>query len=321
LEIPVELLNTIWYICVYSLMAIPLTLSYRISKVLNFAHGVYVTLGAYTAILMSAAFGVKLSPFLAVPAAFLVGASISVLTDMMVFSPLIRRESNPVTLMIASMGAWIFIKNAFYALVDILQKRWMTSLFYTSPNIDLPAQVAIAGVELNTRLLFVVSLSAISLFLLGYFLTKTRLGMALRAIADNLDLAQISGISRERVMLITWLVSGGLAALGGFALSLFTYVSPELGDQMILQVFACSVIGGLTSIPLTFVGAVIISSSENILIVFLYRYLGIELSFRPFLSFFALLSVILIRPPAGAGGGLPYRFHLRGLSIQKKSDS
>jgi len=299
LEIPVELFNTVWYICVYSLMAIPLTLSYRISKVMNFAHGVYITLGAYTTILIGAASGVKISPIVAVPAAFLVGASIAVVTDALVFSPLIR-------------------KNAFYAVIDILQKSWMTSLFYTSPNIDLPAKIAIGSFDINVRLLFVISLTAVSLSLLAYFLTRTRLGMALRAVADNLDLAQISGISRERVMLVTWLISGGLAGLGGFALSLFTYVSPELGDIVTLQVFACSVIGGLTSIPLTFAGSVVISSSENILIVFLYRYLGVELSFRPFLSFFALLFVILIRPPAGAGGGLPYRFHLRRISSKER---
>ena len=248
----------------------------------------------------------------------MVGASIAVLTDIAVFSPLIRRESNPVTLMIASMGVWIFIKNAFYAIIDILQKSWKVSLFYASPNIDLPAQIVIGGVEVNSRFLFVVSLAVGSFLLLAYFLIRTRLGMALRAIADNLDLAQISGISRQRVMSITWLISGGLAALGGFALSLFTYVSPELGDIVLLQVFACSVIGGLTSIPLTIVGAVIISSSENILIVFLYRYLGIELSFRPFLSFFALLFVILVRPPAGAGGGLPYRFRIWRHSTEKE---
>ena len=318
MEIPVELFNTVWYICVYSLMAIPLTLSYRISKVMNFAHGVYITLGAYTTILIGAGSGVRISPVVAVPAAFLVGASIAVVTDILVFSPLIRRESNPVALMIASMGAWIFIKNAFYAVIDILQKSWMTSLFYTSPNIDLPAKIAIGSFDINVRLLFVISLTAVSLSLLAYFLTRTRLGMALRAVADNLDLAQISGISRERVMLVTWLISGGLAGLGGFALSLFTYVSPELGDIVTLQVFACSVIGGLTSIPLTFAGSVVISSSENILIVFLYRYLGVELSFRPFLSFFALLFVILIRPPAGAGGGLPYRFHLGRISSKER---
>jgi branched-chain amino acid transport system permease protein len=144
--------------------------------------------------------------------------------------------------------------------------------------------------------------------LLLLFLSKTKAGMAIRAIADNPELAQISGISREKTLLLTWAISGGIAALGGFLWSLFAYVSPETGDSIILQVFACSVIGGLVSLTLTFIGSIIISSSENLLIVFLHNYLGVELSFRPFLSFFVLVMTILIRPPAGAGGGLPYRY-------------
>ena len=311
--IPSEVFNTVWYICLYSLMAIPLTLSYRISKVLNFAHGVYITLGAYASIIIGAGLGTRLSLFIAVPAALLVGALIAVTTDALVFSPLIRRNSNPVTLMIASMGAWIFIKYAFYALIDTLQKAWSTPLFYTAPNLDIPEQVTFMGTEINVRFLFVVSLTLLSLSLLAFFLTRTKLGIALRAIADNPGLAQIFGISKERAMFVTWLVSGGIAALGGLAWSLFTYVSPETGDIVILQIFACSVIGGLTSIPLTFVGSAVISSAENLLIVFLYRFFGIELSFRPFLSFLVLVLAILIRPPLGAGGGLPYRYRLKGL--------
>lgn len=313
MAIPNELLNTIWYICLYSLMAVPLTLSYRISKVLNFAHGVYITLGAYTSILIGAGLGTKLSPIIAVPATFLVGALVAMTTDVLVFSPLIRRNSNPVTLMIASMGVWIFIKYAFYALIDILQKAWSTSLFYTTPNLDIPEQITFMGAEINVKFLFVISLASLSLSLLAFFLTKTKLGMALRAIADNPSLAQISGISKEKAMLVTWLISGGIAAFGGFAWSLFTYVSPETGDIVILQIFACSVIGGLASIPLTFAGSVVISSAENLLIVFLYRFFGIELSFRPFLSFLVLVLAILIRPPLGAGGGLPYRYRLKEL--------
>jgi len=313
LQMPTEVFNTIWYICVYSLMAVPLTLSNRVSKVLNFAHGVYITLGAYAAILITAGSGMRISPIVAILAAFLVGASTAVVTHILVFSPLMKRKSNPVTLMIASMGAWIFIKYAFYALLDILQKAWSTSLFYATPNLDLQGQVEVMGFEVNVKFLFVVALTFLSLSVLALFLTKTKLGMALRAVADNPDLAQISGISNERVMLITWLISGGLAAVGGFAWSLFTYVSPEAGDIVILQVFACSVIGGLTSLTMTLAGSVVISSAENLFILLLYRYLGVELSFRPFLSFLVLLMTILIRPPAGAGGGLPYRLRLRGL--------
>lgn len=317
MEIPTEIFNTVWYICIYSLMAIPLTLSYRITKILNFAHGVYVTLGAYTPILLSIGFGATISPFTAIPASFLVGASLAVITNKLVFSPLIRRNSNQVTLMIASMGAWIFIKYAFYSFIDVLGKVWLTSFFYTTPNIDLPSQISFMNIQISARFLSVVLLTLASLSLLAFFLVKTKLGMSLRAIADNISLAQISGISKENAMFVTWFITGGMAAIGGFALSLFMYVSPELGDTLILQTFACSVIGGLASIPMTFVGSIVISSAENLSIIYLSRYLSVELSFRPFLSFFALLIVILIRPPAGAGGGLPYRYKLKGLLRRK----
>jgi len=304
--IPSEVLNTFWYICVYGLMAVPLTLSYRISKVLNFAHGVYITLGAYASVIISAGLEVSVSPVLAIVCSFSIGALVAVVTDILVFSPLVRKRSSEVTLMVASMGVWIFIKYAFYAVLDALQKSWRANLFYTTPDLDFPD---LAGF----KFLFIIVLTFISLSLLALFLTKTKIGLALRATADNPDLAQISGISKDRVMLVNWLISGGLAAVGGFAWSVFSYVSPEIGDAVILQVFACSVIGGLTSLPLTFVGSVVISSSENLFILFLNRYFGIELSFRPFLTFLVLLVTILVRPPAGAGGGLPYRFRLKPL--------
>lgn len=303
-----NVINMAWYICIYSLMAVPLTLSYRTSKVLNFAHGIYATVGAYIPVLISK--GLKMSvPFIPVIfVSFAFGATLAVITHVLVFSPLIKRRSTPVTLMIASMGAWIFIKYMFYAVLGVLQKTWLTPLFYVSPDIDVPSTLSLVGIEVNAKFLFTLALTAIVFALLAFFLMKTKTGMAVRAIADNLELAQISGISREKILMITWAISGGLAAIGGLAWSLFAYVSPETGDSVILQVFACSVIGGLVSLPLTFIGSIIISFTENVLIVFLHSYLGIEYSFRPFLSFFVLVMTILIRPPAGAGGGLPYRY-------------
>lgn len=184
-------------------------------------------------------------------------------------------------------------------------------LFYTSLDIDIPKTISIISLDLDAKFLLIVTLTAVTFSLLAFFLTKTRTGMAIRAIADNPDLAQVSGISKEKTLLLMWAISGGLAAVGGFAWSLFAYVSPETGDSLILQVFACSVIGGVASLPLTFVGSLIISSTENLLIIFLHNYLGIELSFRPFFSFFILVITILIKPPAGAGGGLPYRYQFK----------
>jgi len=303
-----NLVNMVWYICIYSLMAIPLTLSYRTSKVLNFAHGIYATIGAYIPIIISKGLGIKAPFFLALFTSFAAGAAVAMVTHVLVFSPLIERRATLVTLMIASMGAWIFIKYMFYAILGALQKVWLTPLFYVTSDIDIPSTMLLMGVNVNMRFLLTLILTVVVLMFLALFLMRTKTGMAVRAVADNLELAQISGISREKILVITWAISGGLAAIGGLTWSLFAYVSPETGDSVILQVFACSVIGGLTSLLLTFIGSIIISFAENILIVFLHNYIGIEYSFRPFLSFFVLVITILIRPPAGAGGGLPYRY-------------
>jgi branched-subunit amino acid ABC-type transport system permease component len=315
-----EIINTIWFICIYGLMAVPLTLSYRITKIINFAHGIYITLGAYSTIIATLLIGNKMSPFIAFPISFIVGAVLAVIIHILVFKPLIKRKSNEVTLMVASMGAWIFVKYAFYAVLNVLQKTYLKSLFYTTPRFDFPDNISLLGYTIDADFVFIFILTGCLLGGLGYFLTKFKLGLAIRSVADNPELSEISGISKETVMTITWIISGGLAALGGFALSMFSYVSPETGDILILQVFACAVLGGLASLPLTLGGAIFVSFSENILIVFLNRYLGVALSFRPFLSFFALLLAILIRPPGGTSGGLPYRYNIRKLLRRGKTD-
>lgn len=315
-----EIMNTVWYICIYGLMAIPLTLSYRITKIINFAHGMYITVGAYTAIIVTLLTGSEMSPFIAFPISFTVGAVLAVILHILVFKPLILRKSNEVTLMVASMGAWIFVKYAFYAVLDVLQTTYMKSLFYATPRFDFPDNISLLGYSIDADFVFIVSLTVLLLGGLGFFLTRFKLGLAIRSVADNPELSEISGISKETVMTITWIISGGLAALGGFALSMFSYVSPETGDILILQVFACAVLGGLESLPLTLGGAAFVSFSENILIVYLNRYLGVALSFRPFLSFFALLLAILIRPPGGTSGGLPYRYNFQRLFGRRKKD-
>ncbi|MCX8171722.1 MAG: branched-chain amino acid ABC transporter permease [Candidatus Bathyarchaeota archaeon] len=276
---PRELMNVAWYICLYSLMAVPLTLSYRTSRVLNFAHGIYITIGAYIPVFISRGLRISVSPIAAALSSFTAGAILTVASHLLVFSPLIRRRATPVALMIASMGLWIFIKYALYAILSVLQRAWKTQLTYTNPSIDILYLISFMGTDTNVRFLLTILLATIVFIFLTLFLARTKTGMAIRAIADNPELAQLTGISREKTLLITWAISGGIAALGGFAWSMFAYVSPETGDNLILQVFACSVIGGLVSLPMTLIGAMIISSAENLLIVFLNRYFGVELSF------------------------------------------
>jgi len=300
-------------------MAVPLTLSYRVTKIINFAHESFITYGAYIVVLSDLL--LPLGAIEAIIVSFLAVAALAILNHLLVFMPLTRKGANVVTLMIASMGSWIFLKYVLYAVVSSIQKALKINLYLVTPNLEIPPDVAIGGYRVGTSLLMSVALNVLTLSFLYFFLMRMKLGKAMRAVADNSNLAQISGISMRTVLAATWALTGGIAALGGFSWSAFGYASPELGDNVILQVFACSVIGGLSSIAGTVAGAFIIAFAENVLIALLHTYTGLDVSFRPFISFLTLLLVILIRPPAGGGGGLPYRFKLPFRGGTRRSTS
>lgn len=317
-----ELLNTIWIGMIYLIIALPLTLSYRVTRIINFVHINFITIGAYAGVLLIL-LGIN-NLLLILPFSFLLGACVAVLNHFIAFSPLERREANPVILMIASLGLWIFYKYLVYSLLDIAQRAFKTNLFSIIPRATSLPSISFGSHVLGGNFLASGLVAGIVSLALYFLLSKTSIGMAIRAVSDNPMLAEISGISREMIVTITWAICGGIASIGGFLWALFAIATPEIGDSLILQIFAVSVIGGLESLLMTGVGAFVISGAENILMSFLNEFFGIPVSFRPFISFFTLLLIILARPPLGAGGGLPYRFKpkfLRGLRYLKEVSS
>lgn len=305
-----EVMNTLQMGLAYMVIALPLTLSYRVTQIINFVHIIFITLGAYTAALLGLV-GLT-NVWLAMGVAFLLGGALAVLDSVAVFEPLWRRGSDVLIIMVASLGLWIFYKYLIYTILDklfiVLRTNTLSILVHTQ---GLPG-VSLGDITIDGYLIDTVAASLIVVFVLYLILMKTRIGKAIRAIADNQTLAEISGIPRSRVLNFMWFLAGGIAAVGGVLWALFqTTVTPEIGDQIILQVFSIAVIGGLYSLTKTAVGAFVISATENIVIAILHDTFGLPLSFRPFLVFSALLIVILIWPPLGAGGGLPYRFRTR----------
>jgi branched-chain amino acid transport system permease protein len=303
-----EVINTVWVGMIYLVLALPLTLSYRTTGILNFVHINFITIGAYVGALMPL-LGIK-NVFLIVPIAFVLGGAIAVFDHFAVFSRLIRKGANVVILMISSLGLWIFYKYLIYGILDSLQKSMRTNLFSIIPRVESLPTIELEGLRISGNLLATAVIAAIVSLGLYLVLTRTATGKAIRAVADNPTLAEISGIPKERVIYVTWLISGGLAVIGGMLWGIFAIATPEVGDTLILQIFAVSVIGGLSNLLLTAMGAFIIAGAENILMSGLNAAFGIPVSFRPFISFSVLLTVILVKPPLGAGGGLPYRFKL-----------
>jgi branched-chain amino acid transport system permease protein len=303
------LINFVQYAFFYMIFSLPLTLSYRTTKVINFVHANFITYGAYIAVFLNGIMGNTSMAFASL-LAFLIVGSIAVLNNLLVFTPLQKRGSSPAMVMISSMGLWIAYKYILYMLTDVVH-------FYTYRNFvsygritysDIPS-LSIGEVNLSQAFVAGMFTAIIIILILYLILEKTRMGRAMRAIADNATLAEVSGIPRSLLVNLTWFLCGGIVAIGGVVWTSFSgAITPEVGDSMILQVFTTGFIGGLVSLLRTGAGALIIASMENIGIALLNAYLGIPVSFRPFLTFVTLITTLIIFPPLGAGGGLPYRF-------------
>ncbi len=301
-----EVYNTLWIGLIYMVLGLPLTLSYRTTGIINFVHINFITIGAYVGVLLSL-LGIK-NVFIVALFAFIVGAAIAVFDNIAVFRPLARRGANVVILMVASLGLWIFYKYFIYAVVDIIGKVVRENLVSVILELDILPTITIGNVEIDGKFITTLTLSIIVVLFYYFILTRTSVGKAIRAVSDNPQLAEISGIPRDRVVNFMWVMTGGAAAIGGLLWGMFAIVTPEIGDWLILQIFAVAVIGGLSSLLNTAIGAFIIAGAENIVMAALHEAFELPLSFRPFITFMVLVIVILVKPPLGAGGGLPYRF-------------
>jgi branched-chain amino acid transport system permease protein len=281
--------------------------------VINFAHANFITYGAYVAIFLHGILGSNLMS-LAVIVAFLLTGSIAVINNMLVFTPLQKRGSSPAIVMISSMGLWIAYKYLLYMITDIAN-------YYTTKNFvsygritysDVP-RGSVGGINFSQALIASLVAASLTVVLLYILLEKTKIGRAMRAVADNPSLAEISGIPRALIINLTWFICGGIVGVGGVIWTSFSgAITPEAGDSMILQVFTVGFIGGLVSLLRTGIGAVLIAAIENVGIAVLNAFFGIPVSFRPFLTFATLITTLIAFPPLGAGGGLPYRFLRRG---------
>ncbi len=304
---PNQILTMVHIGLIYMILAVPLTLSYKTTKIINFVHINFITYGAYMAVFLYSVIGLK-NVFVAAVAAFLLGGTMAVIDNVFVFEPLRKRGANVVILMIASMGLWIFYKYFLYSVVDAASRVIKVNLISQLIRFENFPSLYVGNYVVKGSLLMTIFFSFLLMGLLYIILQKTAIGKAIRAISDNPGLAEISGIPRSKVLNFMWFLAGGIASIGGMLWISYAIATPEVGDTLILQIFAIAVIGGLNSLLWTSVGAYVIAAAETIGMALLNQYFGVPTSFKPFITFSTLLIVIIAFPPLGAGGGLPYRF-------------
>lgn len=285
----------------YALMALGITLTMSVIKLPNFAHAEYVTVGAYTALIVS--LGISSNPLIIIGSAFVVGALVSIFSHQIVFKSLEKQNASFYTLLLASFAVGLIIRYILYMIAD------QFSLFDKRISIPLEIVYRTDTMIITNIFMWVVPTSIICVALLTLLLNYTPLGREMRALANNATLARVIGIAVERVKNNTWLLVGGLAGISGALWGMNTSVSPLLGWVAILSVFAAAILGGLSSFPGTIIGAYVVSFSENMLMQFLNFYFDVDFSFKAAIPFIIIIGVLLIRPQ----GFTEFFSNVRGL--------
>jgi branched-subunit amino acid ABC-type transport system permease component len=267
----------------YLIAAVGLTLTYGLSKFPNFAHAEFMVLGAYVGYIVSEQLGLGLP--LAFFFSFLATGTVGLLCYRGIFQPLAKRGATIIHLMVASIALGFILRHSIGAAFD-----WSPRYFEAiGPAFDF-------GPFRMTPLWLWLIITAFTLAItLHFFMVKTKIGKAIRATASNPELALASGINVDRVILITWFIGAGLAAFAGIFRGADTQIWPMTGWDMILPVFAVTILGGIGNFYGAIAAAFIIASVENIGIVALTE-LGLSTSYRMAIPFLILIITLIVKP-------------------------
>lgn len=263
---------------ILALGAVGLTLTYGILRLANFAHGDLMTLGAYLTLTANLS-GLNLGLSLLIGAALTIG--VALLTDTLLWSRLRDRRVTSTTLMIISIGLALFLRNAIILLWGADNQKY---------NLPISTALSFGGIKIAQSRLVVVALAIVAIAALHYLLQHTRMGKAMRAVADNPDLARVSGINVEQVVLWTWVLAAGLTALGGGMYGLITAVRPNMGWFLIMPMFASVILGGIGNPYGAIAGAYVIGISQELSTVV------IPAEYKLGVALLVMVVVLLFRP-------------------------
>lgn len=266
-------INGLIYGSLIAVGAMSLTLVFGVLEFINFAHGEYITLGAYIAFIFNVTlqFPIWAAFLLTLPimAAFSVGA------DRLVFQPM--RNENHIAILIASIGLSFVIRNAIRIIWGVSRKGLNTP-FFPGYNVG-PVNV--------TPEMIAIFLTAIGLMVIVHYLfTQTMIGKVMRAISDNKNLASASGIHTERVIVWTWALAGALAGGAGVLIGLQNVIGPMMGFSVLLAIFGAVVLGGIGNIYGALMGGLIIGLLQKISVAFLPSSYQITVVFVILAAFF-----------------------------------
>ncbi|CAN5576938.1 branched-chain amino acid ABC transporter permease [soil metagenome] len=263
---------------IYAMVALGLVLLYRTTKVLNFAHGDMAVLATFLAfaLLNTSSLSYGLVFLLTLAAAFLIGAA--------VYLSLVKPAKNQSALgqLILTLGLALAL-NGFSALVFGTDNKAM-------PPLVADSIVRVAGVRVSLLALFTAGLGLALMSGLWALLNFTKLGLAMRAVAQRQDVAQTLGIPVRRVVMATWGVAAALAAAAGLLFAPTALLNPAMMLDPLAKGFVAAVLGGMNSLPGAVLGGYVLGVTE----LLVGRYVSLE--FKASFAFLVVILVLVFRP-------------------------
>ncbi|WP_277554315.1 branched-chain amino acid ABC transporter permease [Halobaculum limi] len=293
--------NGLVFSSIIVLASIGLSLVYSIADFANFAHGDTMTVGAYSALVtfgfvggLGARFlGLPLGFFLALVVGIAVAALVAVITEKVIYEPL---EVDSIGMLITSIGV-AFVYRA------IIQFQFGSDFTEFGIQVLRPIEALIPfGIRMTLHDVAIIVSAAILVAGLHTLLQYTDLGRKMRATADNPSLARVSGIRVDRITLWTWVIGAGLAGAGGVFLGLYNQISPRMGFNILLVVFAAVILGGIGSVYGAMLGGFLIGMINQMTPILTDIGIPIGIEYANAIAFVIMVAVLLVRPNGIAGG-------------------
>ena len=236
---------------IYALGAVGITLIFSILRFAHFAHADMMTFGAFMAFILTAAFPLA-GPALGIPTAILMLPLAMALTailamglDRAFYQPLRVNGVKPVVLVIASLGVTLMLQGIIRMFAGTSSRSMYVESQKGIYRIEVPFEGVTRPIVITEPQIWLILMAVVIVLALHYFLTRTRMGKAMRAMSDNADLAEVSGINTKAVIRTTWVIAGGLAAIAGTMLALDVALQPQLSFFILLPLFAAAIVGGV----------------------------------------------------------------------------
>jgi len=302
-----------------ALGALGITLVYGILRFANFAHGDTMAFGTMVTILVTwwlQSLGINFGPLptalLALPAGIVATVLILLITDKLVYQHYRRVKTPAVTLLIVSMGVMFVMNGIVRFIIGPNDQRFLDGERFIIHARNFKAMTGLnEGLSIKVSQGITIFIAILLVSALFWFLQKTRTGKAMRAFSDNEDLALLSGVNPDRVVLITWIIVAILATVAGTLYGLDKSFKPFTYLQLLLPMFAAAILGGVGNPIGAILGGFVIAFSE-LIVTYAYKKVFVYLlpvslepsnlmqllstDYKFAVSFFILVLVLLIKP-------------------------